>query len=370
MHLTPLLLFLAAAAPAPGDAGLLLRWSFDEGSGAVAKDSSGNGLDGAVAASWAKAGDGSAVLLSGEPASIVKAVLPPDKRLGRSSWTFMAWVSPVQLSIASPQNQRRLFSYGPYPDACLVIDISGTGALMWYFCHKDAGGKIVGAGGSTPPRIRAGEWTHVAVAVDRDKRIATGYVNGRENARADLPAGFDGDFSLSGELTVGSGWQNYWGAVDEVSLHRRALSADEVKAAYRKRMDVYGVSAAARAEDQKERLVETLLSASAAWAAGGPAKARADYAKVLAAADATALLRSYAHLRVAQSYVAEGNASAARAEYEKIQAAADYPALHRWEAAEIIQEIDRVSKGLPPRDPAAWIFSYSARAADAFPSAT
>jgi hypothetical protein len=348
-----LLATLASAAAPAGDAGLLLRWPFDEGSGAVAKDASGNGIDGTVAAAWTKAADGGAVLLSGEPASTVKATLPPDKRIGRSSWTFTAWVSPVQLAIASPQNQRRLFSYGPYPDACLIIDLSGTGALIWYFCHKDAAGKVVAAGGSTPPRLRVNEWAHVAIAVDREKRTVTAYVNGRPEAPATLPTGFDGDFSLGGDLTVGSGWQNYSGLVDEVTLHRRALPADEVKAAYRKRMDVYGVSATAQAENRQEQLQETLRAAAAAWASGGPAKGRADYAKILAAADAPAALRSYAHLRVAQSHAAEGNAAAARAEYGKIQAAGDYPPLHRWEAGDVIQEIDRAAKGLPPRDPAA-----------------
>jgi hypothetical protein len=60
--------------------------------------------------------------------------------------------------------------------------------------------------------------------------------------------------------------------------------------------------------------------------------------------------QSYAHLRIAQSYLAEKNTAAAKSEYEKITANAAYPEVHRYEAEECLKEIDRVAKGLPARD--------------------
>ena len=60
--------------------------------------------------------------------------------------------------------------------------------------------------------------------------------------------------------------------------------------------------------------------------------------------------QSYAHLRVAQSYLAETNPAAAKTEYEKIMANPAYPEVHRYEAEECVKEIDRVAKGLPARD--------------------
>jgi len=63
--------------------------------------------------------------------------------------------------------------------------------------------------------------------------------------------------------------------------------------------------------------------------------------------------RSYAHLRTAQSFLAKGDPAAARGEYEKIAADAAHPEVHRYEATECINEIDRVQQGLPARDPSA-----------------
>ena len=60
--------------------------------------------------------------------------------------------------------------------------------------------------------------------------------------------------------------------------------------------------------------------------------------------------QSYAHLRIAQSYLAEKNPARAKAEYGKIKANAAYPEVHRYEAEECVKEIDRVAGGLPARD--------------------
>jgi hypothetical protein len=100
-------------------------------------------------------------------------------------------------------------------------------------------------------------------------------------------------------------------------------------------------------------LQEAFTAANAAWAKKDFAAVRAQCGKVLAAADAPAHYRSYAHLRIAQSYLAESSAPAARAQYQSIAACAGYPGVHRDEAAQCVLEIDRTAKGLPARDPAA-----------------
>lgn len=100
-------------------------------------------------------------------------------------------------------------------------------------------------------------------------------------------------------------------------------------------------------------LQEAFTAANAAWAKKDFAGVRAQCGKVLAAADAPAHYRSYAHLRIAQSHLAEGSAPAARAQYQSIAACAGYPYVHRYEAAQCVLELDRTAKGLPARDPAA-----------------
>jgi len=108
-----------------------------------------------------------------------------------------------------------------------------------------------------------------------------------------------------------------------------------------------------QAGDVREKCAESFRAASASWGAKNLAGARAEYSRVISAAGAPVHYRAYAHLRLAQSYAAERNTAAARAEYEKIRSASDYLPHHRREAEECLQEIDRVSKGLPARDPAA-----------------
>ena len=100
-------------------------------------------------------------------------------------------------------------------------------------------------------------------------------------------------------------------------------------------------------------LNEMFAETAALWSAKNYAAVRAEYGKVLAMTDAPSHYKSYAHLRIAQSYMAEKNTAAAKAEYEKIKANAAYPEVHRSEAEECVKEIDRVAKGLPARDIAA-----------------
>ena len=103
----------------------------------------------------------------------------------------------------------------------------------------------------------------------------------------------------------------------------------------------------------RDSLNAILAAASASWSARDFAAVREHCGKVLAMADAPSHFRSYAHLRIAQSYAAEGNTPAATTEYAKIKADAAYPEVHRYEAGECLKELKRVAQGLPARDPEA-----------------
>lgn len=115
----------------------------------------------------------------------------------------------------------------------------------------------------------------------------------------------------------------------------------------------YNLSDAAEAVDAREAVKEAFAAANAAWATKNFSVVRTECAKVLAAKGIPAHYKSYAHLRIAQSYQAEKNAAGAKAEYEKIKANAEYPDVHRYEAEECVKEIDRTAKDLPARDTAA-----------------
>ena len=101
----------------------------------------------------------------------------------------------------------------------------------------------------------------------------------------------------------------------------------------------------------RHQALEDLFAAAArSWAAQDFRAVRADCERVLAMPSAPPHFQSYAHLRIAQSYLAETNPVAAKLECEKIRANAAYSEVHRFEAEECVKEIDRVAKGLPARD--------------------
>lgn len=348
------LLVLACSLSAAED-GLLLHWPCDEGTGAVAKDASGQGLDGTVGGTWTTSGSGQAVVCDGTPKAVIRVMLPEGRRLGTGSWTFMVWYKPIQLDIASKQNQRRLFSYGPYPKAFIGIDLTGAGGASLYQCYQPDGGRIVGTGVGVNDGLTVGAWTHLAMTCDRATGIMQVLTNGRLRGEQRLPADFAGDYSAAAELTVGSGWQNIHGVVDEARLYRRALPRDEVKREFLRLKDAFKVvpSAADRMADRQEACEQALVAADLAWTRKDWPGVRTALAPIIAETALPAHYRSHAHLRLAQSHNAEGRPDAARGVFATIAATADYPPLHREEAGECQREAERLAKGLPARDPEA-----------------
>jgi len=333
----------------------LLHWTFDEGDGATTRDVSRNGLDGAMQAAWGPSPSGHAVIMDGTPQKIVTLQVPEGQRFGKDSWTFMALVKPLEFSIDDPQNQRRLFAFGVYPEAYLVVDLSGRGALMCYFCYKDATGKTVAAGGAATVPLAKGMWGHVAVVCDRAKREISLYVNGYSSEAIAMRQDFDGDYVLGGVLTIGSAWHNYWGLVDEVKVYRSALSKADVATEFERLKGPFAIveSEAALAAKRRAELARSFDGVSAAWAERDFARVRALCEEIANAEDMPEHFRSYAHLRIAQSHAAQKAPSKAKAVYEEIAANPTYPKVHRDEARECASEIERVQAGLPARDPSA-----------------
>ena len=346
---------LAAGIGSRAEDGLLLHYRLDEGDGSVATDESENRLDGVVSAEWAESPSGKALRFDGTSKGIVRVQIPPEKRFGTDSWTFSAWLKPRQFTIDARQNQRRIFNFGVFPDANLVIDLFSTGAPGFYFCYRDKTGLTVSAGGTSASRLALDEWSHVVVVCDRDRGQVSIYVNGHSQASTALPPTFAGDFRLGDHLTLGSGWQNYWGLMDEVRIYRRAWSRSEVRAEFARLQDTFGavVSPEALAAERRQEILERFAQTHQAWAAGRFVEVRKICAEVAASPDVPEGLRSYAHLRIAQSHVAEGKPDLARAEYAAIAETAHYAEVHRFEARERVQELDREARGLAARDPAA-----------------
>jgi parallel beta-helix repeat protein len=319
---------------------LLVYWNFDQGGQKTAKDFSGNGINGSVKAARVESPAGQAIMMDGTSNSIVTANIPENKRFSKKSWTFMSMVKPIRLSINSTQNQRRIFAFGKYPDAYLVIDIKGTGQMSCYFCYKNSAGKIISAGGSSSIALTENSWAHIAVVCDRREKLIRMYVNGYCPGDNRIPNEFDGNFNLDGQLTIGSSWQNYWGLVDEVKIYRSALTPQDVEAEFERLKDTFGVVESVEIASAKKRIRQenTFENVNAQWAKKRYDKVRSLCQK-LVNSDAPVQFRSYAHLRMAQSYLNEGNRRAAIDTYMDIANNESYPAVHRAEAETSVNEL-------------------------------
>ncbi|HET6382286.1 MAG TPA: LamG-like jellyroll fold domain-containing protein [Armatimonadota bacterium] len=351
-----LLILIGAAGSAGAQDALLLHYSFDDGRGTTAADTSGNRLNGVVSAAWVDSPSGKALFFDGTPSHVVSVQIPAGQRFGKGSWTFSAWLKPTRFTIDDRQNQRRIFSFGAFPDANLVIDLLASGKISYYFCYRRGGtNRIVSTGGSSAAALKTGQWAHVAVVCDRKAGQVEIYIDGFSQGETALPTGFAGDFSLNGDLTLGSPWHNYWGVMDEARVYRRALSRAEVKAEFSRLQKTFGVTLSPEmaAAEKQEALMESFAKSHDAWAAGNFAAVRAACDAVIGSKAAPVSLRSYAELRRAQSYAAQGKRDLAELEYARIAANPAYPEVHRAEARERIAELARVARGLPARDPAA-----------------
>ncbi|HHU82286.1 MAG TPA: hypothetical protein GXZ26_04725 [Firmicutes bacterium] len=315
--------------------GLLIHWRFDEGRGTSTRDYSGNGLRGEVGARWRKkAPSGSALYFNGRSDSVVRVVLPEDRRFGTGSWTFSAWLKPRQFSINAELKHRRIFSFGEYPAATLVINILEDGRPSCYLCYQDQQGKNIDTGATGAAPLRIDEWAYLVLVVDRENGTMEFFLNALGGAPAAIPPGFAGDFLLNGTLTVGSSWQNYIGEMDEVKIYRRALSAAEVRAEFESLQEVFGVSLPWQITAN-----EGLKQVNAAWAAGNFPAVQEICRDLANRSNLPGHYRSYVMLRLAQSYMVEENFPAALGVYEEIVANDEYPAIHRDEAREFCDEI-------------------------------
>ncbi|MEI7728370.1 MAG: LamG-like jellyroll fold domain-containing protein [Verrucomicrobiota bacterium] len=331
------------------DPELLLRWPAHEGTGAVVQDTSGNGLDGRSTAGWVGEGGIKALFFDGQSKSVVRVQVPAGKYLGAGDWSFMAWLRPEVLGFPGKQDQRRIFNYGKYPDASVNFDLTGQGALSWYLVYKDANGKSVSAGGGSVPRFKPRTWLHTALVVDRRNARVTVYLNGRESGQGPLPQGWAANFNLGNELMIGSGWQNFHGAMADVAVWRRTLGEAEIKSLFRTQSPAYGVKLG-DGMTAEEVLGDLAELGNDAMAQKKTAEARTAFDKLLTTPGVPPGWAAWAELRIAQAHRLDRNDAAAKAVYQHIQGQSAYLAHHRQEAAELQQEMERTAKGLPARD--------------------
>jgi hypothetical protein len=215
-----LALLPAWAASAAAEPVVVAAYAFDEGAGAVATDSSGNGLDGRiVGARWTADGAyGSALSFNGTDSRVV---IGHDDRLNLTNgFTLDAWVKPN-----AADGWRDVLLYE-----------RGTGLSYGLYAASDRGGPegvMSGSDGehgvAVSDPLPVGAWTHLATTYDPALGLVL-YVNGVQVARLDSTGAVNvdgaGDLSIGGNAVWGE-WFN--GVIDEVRVWNGVLDAYQVQ---------------------------------------------------------------------------------------------------------------------------------------------
>jgi hypothetical protein len=210
---------VAEAEAPPPDPDLVAHWTLDEGSANAAHDASGNGHHGTVsgAPQWGEGKSGGALVLNGKDAQVTVPDAPALRIKGDITLAF--WVrkdgeiADWQRLVGKGDSSRRTYGVWYY-----------NGKLLWQH-YNDAGGAVLDLHGTAV--LEAGRWYHVACVVSGTQ--AAIYVDGKQDVagtRTGEPA-----VSSDAPLTMGhAGYHSFFpGALDDVRLYRRALSAEEIQ---------------------------------------------------------------------------------------------------------------------------------------------
>ena len=217
--------FLTAASEevGPGPVGY---WTFDEGYGSTAHDSSGQGNDGTVYnAQWK--GDeeclsGKCMYFDGDD-DYVEIADSDELDLLDNEYTIMAWIRPVDWGNNS---QGRIIDHGG----------GSTGSAGWTFQvdnNEVVGGLVLQRNGSSDGKsnasiIELNSWQLAVVTVSGG--VATFYVDGVEGGTDTFGALTDRSDPIRIGMRATDLYREFKGFIDEVKIYPYARTTDQIKA--------------------------------------------------------------------------------------------------------------------------------------------
>ena len=220
--------------PAPPEApdGPIGLWNFDEGSGAVAGDSSGKGLDGAISSAlWVSPGAdgmGSCLDFDGQGTNLVDL---GNFDVTGDGLTIACWYKADNLD--TPGNDPRLFSKaigGSNQDHLFMVSSSRVdNDKVLRFRLKTDGDTGELKADTVTGKIDLDIWTHVAAVWDGATMQL--YKNGVKVGSLDkggtLSTNPNANVAI-GNQPVGTDGRPWDGLIDDVQIYNRGLSVDEV----------------------------------------------------------------------------------------------------------------------------------------------
>src|SRR6266508_2978089 len=205
--------------------GLIGYWSFDEGIGTIANDSSGNGKSAALyGPSWVTAGKIAGALSFDGVDDYVIFWSQPQSSISISAWVY-AQASPGNLT-------PRIIDMPGY-----VLFLAEPGApgshpmSLGFFSRRSTQD---GEWHTPANSIAYNSWHHIAVVYDSSSTLNNAglYINGVKQTISEItsPLGTQTVNGGNGEIgIIGTGWD---GLIDELRIHNRALTAAEIVSLY------------------------------------------------------------------------------------------------------------------------------------------
>jgi hypothetical protein len=220
------------------DSGLIGWWRFDEESGNVVKDSSGNGHDGMIVG-------GTEIVTDPVRGQVLRNVIggsvdlynvnnPIPSFAANSSITLAAWVKREGGTQHSHSYVIQLGQDSDHPIA--TLGIKPKGEIMSYVETNQPGfnqDQIDLSGGVVEGRDVFTGWHHIAVVYDRTTDMATTYIDGLVDRRTDISLLRD-DYAFTWTAAhLGADSDNarqYIGLMDDVAIFNGALTEVEIRA--------------------------------------------------------------------------------------------------------------------------------------------
>ncbi len=219
-HLAVMNLKAITLRPGLWEPGLAAWWRFDEGQGSVAKDSLLEVEDAVAYGRWVRGAFGGALRFNGLSTEVRRPAAKAPRF--RNAFSIEAWVRLCGPSDGwSPIVNQHDFPLGYF------FGLDGAGDLAF---HVGVGGKWLAC--TSRVRLPAQRWCHVAATFDRRFGLAV-YVDGEQTGR--LWAEGRASVAEDVDLLIGKHNRLPWsfdGAIDELKLYGRALSAEEVRMHY------------------------------------------------------------------------------------------------------------------------------------------
>ncbi len=212
--------YLSIVYSVPSSEAPIAEYSFNEGSGEVAKDGSGHGHEATLhGAKWSTEGHwGGALSFDGKSAL---ATVPSAKELELSrAFTLEAWVRPEEAGEWSAILTKETPGFASYQLLAQNGEEDPAGAVFGEEEEDEAGVE-----GASPLPSKA--WSYLALTSDsKSLRL---YVNGKLTATAPTVYGAagKGPLQIGGDLLWGEG-DAFEGRIDNVRLYNRTLSEAEV----------------------------------------------------------------------------------------------------------------------------------------------